>query len=135
MNGSAWARATWLSISSLLIFLFLIAGNLSSIVAQSAPDQANSRKPASPSDQASKPAPQARAKPAMSLRERSWEILHAGLEIDNTDKRVKAVTALGLMRGNAEAEKLAIAALKDEKCDVRAAAATALGAMHAVRAK
>jgi len=39
------------------------------------------------------------------------------------------------MEGNAEAEKLAIAALKDQKADVRAAAATALGSMHAVHAK
>jgi HEAT repeat protein len=69
------------------------------------------------------------------LRERSWEILRGGLEIENTDKRVKAVTALGLMKGNAEAEKLAITALNDKKADVRAAAATALGSMHAVRAK
>jgi HEAT repeat protein len=39
------------------------------------------------------------------------------------------------MKGNAEAEKLATAALKDEKGDVRSAAATALGSMHAVHAK
>jgi HEAT repeat protein len=69
------------------------------------------------------------------LRERSWEILHGGLQIDNTDKRVKAVTALGLMKRNAEAEKLAIAALQDQKTDVRVAAATTLGSMHAVHAK
>jgi HEAT repeat protein len=69
------------------------------------------------------------------LRNWSWEILHSGLEIDNTDKRAKAVTALGLMKRNAEAEKLAIAALKDQKTEVRVAAATALGSMNAVRAK
>jgi HEAT repeat protein len=45
------------------------------------------------------------------------------------------VSALGVLKGNAEAEKLATAALKDEKGDRRAAAATALGAMHAVGAK
>src|SRR5258708_21006385 len=38
----------------------------------------------------------------------------------------RSVTALGLLKGNAEAEKLATAALDDEKEDVRAAAATAL---------
>jgi len=81
------------------------------------------------------PALEPPAKPALSLRDRSWEILHGGLEIDNTEKRVKAVTALGLMKGNAEAEKLAIAALKDQKTDVRVAAATTLGSMHAVHAK
>src|SRR5882672_9717589 len=123
MNGPAWPRALW------LVILFLIAGNARCIAAQSPP--------ASPSlsDQAAKPALEAPAKPALSLRDRSWEILHGGLEIDSTEKRVKAVTALGLMKGNAEAEKLAIAALKDQKTDVRVAAATALGSMHAVRAK
>ena len=57
------------------------------------------------------------------------------MDFDGTEKRAKAVFALGVLKGNAEAEKLATAALKDEKGDVRAAAATALGAMHAARAK
>jgi hypothetical protein len=70
-----------------------------------------------------------------SLRDRAWLILHSGLAFDGTEKRAKAVSALGVLKGNAEAEKLATAALKDEKGDVRAAAAAALGAMHAVRAK
>jgi hypothetical protein len=71
----------------------------------------------------------------LSLRARAWQILHSGLTFDGTEKRTKAVSALGVLKGNAEAEKLATTALKDEKGDVRAAAATALGAMHAVRAK
>ena len=71
----------------------------------------------------------------LSLRGRAWQILHGGLTFDGTEKRTKAVSALGVLKGNAEAEKLATTALKDEKGDVRAAAATALGAMHAVRAK
>jgi HEAT repeat protein len=58
-----------------------------------------------------------------------------GLAVDNTEKRVKALTALGLLRGNVEAEKLATAALKHSKGDVRAAAANALGTMQARRAK
>src|SRR5258708_14359614 len=60
---------------------------------------------------------------------------HDGVAFNNTEKRVKGVTALGLMKGNAVAEKLATAALEDEKGDVRAAAAAALGSMHAVHAK
>jgi len=131
MNGPAWPRALW------LVVLFLIAANARCIAAQSAPASTAPQKSASPSstDQAPKPALEAPAQPPLSLRDRSWEILHGGLEMDNTEKRVKAVTALGLMKGNAEAEKLAIAALKDQKTDVRVAAATALGSMHAVRAK
>src|SRR5712672_3249375 len=122
MNDPAWPRALW------LVALFLIAANGRCIAAQSAPASTAPQKSASPApaDQAAKPALEAPAKPALSLRDRSWEILHGGLEIDNTEKRVKAVTALGLMKGNAEAEKLAIAALKDQKTDVRVAAATPL---------
>jgi HEAT repeat protein len=131
MNGPAWPRALW------LVVLFLIAANARCIAAQSAPASTAPQKSASPApaDQAARPALEAPAKPPLSLRDRSWEILHGGLEIDSTEKRVKAVTALGLMKGNAEAERLAIAALKDQKTDVRVAAATALGSMHAVRAK
>jgi len=131
MNDPAWPRALW------LVALFLIAANGRCIAAQSAPASTAPQKSASPApaDQAAKPALEAPAKPALSLCDRSWEILHGGLEIDSTEKRVKAVTALGLMKGNAEAEKLAIAALKDQKTDVRVAAAIALGSMHAVRAK
>ena len=131
MNGPAWSRATWMFIS------FFIVGNARCIAAQSAPTSSATQKSESPAplDQAAKPAPQAPAKPQLSLRDRSWEILHGGLQIDNTDKRVKAVTALGLMKRNAEAEKLAIAALQDKKTEVRVAAATALGSMNAVRAK
>src|SRR6266852_2670674 len=131
MNGPAWPRAIW------LVILFLIAGNARCIAAQFAPASPATQKSASPAptDQAAKPAPEIPAKLPLSLRERSWEILYGGLEIDNTERRVKAVTALGLMEGNAEAEKLTIAALKDQKTDVRAAAATALGSMHAVHAK
>jgi HEAT repeat protein len=131
MNGPAWSRVTWLAIS------LFIAGNVRCIAAQSAPTSSATQKSASPAsaDQGAQPAPQTPAKPPLSLRDRSWEILHGGLQIDNTDKRVKAVTALGLMKRNAEAEKLAIAALKDQKTEVRVAAATALGSMNAVRAK
>ena len=77
------------------------------------------------------------AKPVRTLppRERAWEILHDGVTFNNTEKRAKAVTALGVLKGNAEAEKLATKALQDEKGDVRAAAANALGLMHASHAR
>jgi HEAT repeats len=64
---------------------------------------------------------------------RSWDTLREGLEATSFDKRAKAVGALGLLTGNAEAEKLAIKALKDDRSEVRTAAAGALGSMHAVR--
>ena len=131
MNGPARLRA------ASIVILSLIAWSVPSIAAQSSPSTADSQKSASPASvgQPTKPAPDAPAKPPLSLRDRSWEILHGGLESDNTEKRAKAVAALGFMKGNAEAEKLAIAALKDQKGDVRAAAANALGSMHAVHAK
>lgn len=73
--------------------------------------------------------------PPETPREKAWDILHNGLKDTNTDKRAKVVRALGLLAGNAEAEKAAILALKDEKPNVRLAAAHALGAMQAENAK
>src|ERR1700732_1583285 len=120
----------------------LLTYNAQSIGAQSAPTSSASQDAAAaPLDQAA-PSKQpseaeAPAKPThpLSLRDRAWEILHAGLAVEGTEKRVKATTALGLMKGNMEAEKLATDALKDSKGDVRAAAANALGTMQAKRAK
>ena len=124
----------------------LICWSAYTCAAQSAPTLPSFQEVASPprekaqsTDPADSPkqAAEAGAKPVRqpSLRERAWLILHDGLAFNNTEKRVKAVTALGLMKGNAEAEKLATAALEDEKGDVRAAAAAALGSMHGVHAK
>jgi HEAT repeat protein len=124
--------------------LSLLTCNAQSISPQSAPATAGSQEaaspsPAKPTGQAApaKETPEAQPKPEhpLSLHDRAWQMLHAGLTFDNTEKRVKAVTALAVLKGNTEAENLAIAALKDQKADVRVAAANALGAMHAVRAK
>jgi HEAT repeats len=125
--------------------LSLLAGFSSqSLAAQSQPAPQASQQtavppPASPTDKSAPPKqaaePDTRPAQPPSLHERAWLILHSGVNFDGTEKRAKAVAALGVLKGNAEAEKLATAALKDEKGDVRAAAATALGAMHAVRAK
>jgi HEAT repeat protein len=60
--------------------------------------------------------------------------LRDGLADKSTEKRAKAVHALGLLTNDAEAEKAAKEGLKDEKGNVRAAAASALGSMHAVHA-
>ena len=75
------------------------------------------------------------AKSAERSEEKSWNILRESLNDTNTNKRARAVRALGLLTGNAEAEKRAVNALKDEKPNVRQAAAHALGAMRAENAK
>ena len=75
------------------------------------------------------------AKPPEPSGETAWHILRDGLEETNADKRAKAVRALGLLTGSPEAEKAAILALKNEKPNVRLAAAHALGAMRAEGAK
>jgi HEAT repeat protein len=67
-------------------------------------------------------------------REKAWGILREGLKDENTDKRAKAVRALGLLTGNVEAEKAAVSALEDKKPNVRMAAASALGSMQAKHA-
>jgi len=122
----------------------LLTCNAQRVPAQSAPattgsPEATSPSSAKPADQVgpAKQTPEVQPKPEhpLSLRDRAWEILHGGLAFEGTEKRVKAVTALAVLKGNTEAEKLAIAALKDQKADVRVAAANTLGAMHAVRAK
>lgn len=67
-------------------------------------------------------------------REKAWGILHEALKDDSADKRAKSVRALGLLPGNAEAGKAAIGALKDDKVNVRVAAAVVLGSIHAENA-
>ena len=125
-------------------FLFLVSAWNARGQTQSAPAPAPSQNAAIPSAKqlTEQPGPpkqsgedQAKSPRALPPRERAWQILHGALQLDNAEKRAKAVTALGLLKSNAEAEKLATAALKDDKGDVRAAAATALGSMHAVGAK
>jgi HEAT repeat protein len=63
--------------------------------------------------------------------EKAWHLLKAGLADHNVDKRATAVRVLGLLPNNQEAARLAEHALADEKPEVRAAAATALGQMRA----
>jgi HEAT repeat protein len=67
-------------------------------------------------------------------REKAWGILREALKEDSADKRAKAVRALGLLPGNAEAGKAAIGALKDDKVNVRVAAAVVLGSIRAENA-
>src|SRR5579871_4881308 len=76
-----------------------------------APTQAPAQAPA-PASAASSPPAKPPAKPA-TQRDRAWQILRDGIAENSAEKRAHAVRALGLLPGNAEAEKSARAALKD----------------------
>ena len=64
-------------------------------------------------------------------KEQAWSVLDAGLAEGNVPKRTTAVQVLGLLPGDAKAKESALKALKDDKPEVRAAAAQALGDMKA----
>src|SRR5258708_23059740 len=68
---------------------------------------------------------------ADSKRDQAWEILQVNLKEKNVGKRAQGVRVLGLLPGDPRALKLAEQAATDEKPDVRAAAAAALGQLHA----
>ncbi|MGA2483611.1 MAG: HEAT repeat domain-containing protein [Candidatus Acidiferrales bacterium] len=81
------------------------------------------------------PAPaQTSAATDQSARNEAWDLLRADYAGHHAGTRAPAVSVLGLLPGDARAEGMAAEALKDEKADVRAAAATALGMMRARRA-
>jgi HEAT repeat protein len=61
----------------------------------------------------------------------AWEILESGTKADKLSDRATAIRVLGLMTKNSHAENIAEAALNEEKPEIRAAAATALGEMQA----
>lgn len=69
--------------------------------------------------------------PAQDPRHQAWSVLDKGLTDSSTDKRTKAVLDLGLLPDDSQAIAAGIAALKDDKSEVRAAAAQALGEMSA----
>jgi HEAT repeat protein len=75
-------------------------------------------------------APKAKETP----KDKAWTVLYAGLADSNMDKRAKATQVLGLLPNDPQAEEAALHALKDEKPEVRAAAAAALGDMKAKNA-
>lgn len=66
-----------------------------------------------------------------SPRHRAWDMLVTAAFSKVTTDRTNGIRALGLLRDNARARELAENALKDPKPEVRTAAATALGQMHA----
>jgi len=98
------------------------------------PQQPTSRPPqAAPATPPATKAPPTKEK-RLTERERAWLVLQDGVKENGAEKRAKAVNALGLLSANREAEGMAIEALGDDKENVRSAAATALGVMHAVHA-
>jgi HEAT repeat protein len=61
--------------------------------------------------------------------EKAWTLLEAATTAKAADQRSHGVEALGSIRGNRRANKLAEKALSDSNSEVRSAAATALGQM------
>jgi HEAT repeat protein len=66
--------------------------------------------------------------------DKAWGILKTAAADSNADKRAAATSVLGLLTKDADAQAIAEKGLKDEKPQVRAAAAGALGAMQATGA-
>lgn len=71
---------------------------------------------------------------AQTPTEKAWEILNAAAIDSNAGKRTGAMAALGLIKRDAKAQSLAEKGLADEKPEVRASAANALGDMGATGA-
>jgi len=67
---------------------------------------------------------------AQSSGDKAWSTLQSGLAEKGED-RIVAIRVLGLLENNPKAAEIATAALADEKPEVRAAAADALGQMRA----
>ena len=63
--------------------------------------------------------------------EKAWNILTTASQEKSYEKRMKAVQPLGMIIGNSRAQSMAETALKDDREEVRAAAAEALGLMDA----
>ena len=71
---------------------------------------------------------------AQTAPERGWALLEAGLGQKSAGQRLAAVRVLGLIPDDHHAAELAEKAMQDRNPSVRAAAATALGQMHASKA-
>jgi len=69
-------------------------------------------------------------KAATTPREQAWQILEEACTGDKSGDRATAIQVLGLIPNDARSARLAQNALTDERPEVRAAAAAALGNMH-----
>ena len=68
-----------------------------------------------------------------SPKHKAWDTPVTAAFSRNSSERTNGIRALGLLQGDTQARELAEAALSDSKPEVRSAAATALGQMHAVQ--
>lgn len=68
---------------------------------------------------------------AQTVANPGWSVLEAGLAQKSAGQRLLAVRVLGLISDDPHAAQLAETALKNKNSSIRAAAATALGQMHA----
>lgn len=66
-----------------------------------------------------------------SPKHKAWDLLQTAVASKSTEQRTDGVRALGIIRDDTRARKLAEDSLEDPKQEVRVAAATALGQMHA----
>ncbi len=66
-----------------------------------------------------------------SPKHKAWDMLMTAALSPRASERTNGIRALGLLRGNSQARQLAERGLSDSNVDVRRAAATALGQMHA----
>jgi HEAT repeat protein len=66
----------------------------------------------------------------LTKRDEAWQIILVNVNEKETEKRVQSVRVLGLLLGDSRALELTQKAAADEKPEVRAAAATALGQLH-----
>jgi hypothetical protein len=80
-------------------------------------------------NEAGQPAPP-RSKAPGTPKEQAWQILQNACTGDKTSNRATAIRVLGLMPSDAKAARLAEKVLIDDKPEVRAAAAAALGHMQ-----
>jgi HEAT repeat protein len=106
---------------ALLLVTCLLLPVTASITKQAAAPTSDS-KPATASQ------PETALKPP---KNQAWDLLKSGLTDDGTEKRATAVRVLSLLTGETRAVTLACDALADPKPQVRAAAAIALGELHA----
>jgi hypothetical protein len=102
----------------------------------SAQQQPNPNAPAPAIQTAAQPSATQPAKPAASdsrahrtPRERAWQILESACASDKTGDRATAILVLGLIPNDLKSTRLAEKALTDQKPEVRAAGAAALGNM------
>jgi HEAT repeats len=100
--------------------------------APSAPPATNPAPPSTPQTPATEPSPQAASpKTPQTPKEQAWQIIDSACAGDKTADHAMAIRVLGLMPDDGKALTLAEQALENDKPEIRAAGASALGDMKA----